>query len=139
MTLLLDTDVVVDYLYGRPAAVAVITEMRSRGLSISTITLMEILEGIEGGQSPERARRGFRSFLRRTRVLVVSQAIAARAATIRLDLRRNKRQVSGRTLDIIVAATALEHGLMLLTRNRRDYDDIAGLRLYDNYPADLGE
>ena len=70
------------------------------------------------------------AFLRRTRILVVSRPIADRAATIRFELRRQKRPIDHRLLDLIVAATALEHGLILVTCNTRDYADISGLRLY---------
>jgi predicted nucleic acid-binding protein len=33
--------------------------------------------------------------------------------------------------DAIIAATALEHGLELVSRNVRDYGRVAGLRLRD--------
>jgi predicted nucleic acid-binding protein len=33
-------------------------------------------------------------------------------------------------LDLLIAATALEHDLTLLTRNRRHFDRITGLKLY---------
>ena len=74
MSFLIDTDVVIDFLYGRSAAVAFVDHQRLKGLSVSTITLMEVIEGIEGGRTPERARRGLRVFMRRTRVLVVSRS-----------------------------------------------------------------
>jgi tRNA(fMet)-specific endonuclease VapC len=133
MSFLFDTDVV-DALYGRPEAIDLVSQLRAEGICVSTISLMEIIEGIEAGRTPDRARRGLRSFMRRTRVLVVSRSVALRAATIRVDLRRRKRQVNERVLDIIVAAPAIEHGLTLITRIRHHYDDIADLRLYDDYP-----
>ena len=130
MSHLVDTDWVADWLSGRPDAIVVLADFRRTGLAISTITYMETLEGIAGSPARYRAHQGFRAFLRGIRILVVSRAIAERAAEIRLDLRRQKRQVNERALDILVAATAMEHDLTLVTRNIRDYSDIAGLRLY---------
>jgi predicted nucleic acid-binding protein len=45
-------------------------------------------------------------------------------------LRRNKRQIHERALDILVAATAIELDLILVSRNTKHFEDIAGLRLY---------
>lgn len=104
--------------------------MKRSGIALSVITYLEGLEGITGGRDPQRNRRAFRSFLRGTRLLVVSRPIAERAAIIRLDLRRQMRQVNERALDILIAATAIEHGLTLVTRNVRDYADIPDLRLH---------
>jgi len=36
-----------------------------------------------------------------------------------------------RTPDALIAATALEHGLALVTRNRRDFERVHGLRVLD--------
>ena len=91
---------------------------------------MELLEGIAGRGNSAEAQRGFRILLRHTRTLIVSRAIAERAAYVRLDLRRQKRQVNERSMDILITATAIEHGLTLVTGNTRDYADIPGLRLY---------
>jgi predicted nucleic acid-binding protein len=38
--------------------------------------------------------------------------------------------VQHRAFDLVLAATALEHGLTLATRNTKDYADIPALALY---------
>lgn len=58
----------------------------------------------------------------------MDRAIAERAGR----LRRGSRM---RTPDALIAATALEHGLALVTRNRRDFERVNGLRVLD--PHDL--
>jgi predicted nucleic acid-binding protein len=74
----------------------------------------------------------FRRFLKRVDVHGVNRPVAERAADIRIELRRQKRQVNERSLDILIAATAIAHDLTLVTRNSGDYQDIAGLRLYQH-------
>ena len=59
-----------------------------------------------------------------------SVAIAERCAGLRETLQRHGKRVRPRALDLIVAATALEYGLTLVTRNTDDYRDIPGLTLY---------
>jgi predicted nucleic acid-binding protein len=130
MSALVDSDIIADYLVDQAEAVELLNRIRRTGLAVSAITYMEILEGVAGSRNPQQAGLAMRRFMRGTRVIVVSRPIAARAAAIRIDLRSRKRPVAGRVLDLIIAATAIEHGLILVTRNLRDYQDITGLRLY---------
>jgi hypothetical protein len=55
--------------------------------------------------------------------------VAERAAAIRADLRRQRRPLTHRALDLLIAATAIEHGAPLASRNTPDYADIPGLLL----------
>lgn len=62
------------------------------------------------------------------RVLPVTQVIADRWGAL-----AGRRQLAGRPLgapDGLIAATALEHGLTLVTRNVRDFEGL-GLNLFD--------
>ena len=67
-------------------------------------------------------------FLAPFREIAVDRAIAERAGRLR-------RGSPMRTPDALIAATAIEHGLELVTRNRRDFEAVPGLRLRD--PASL--
>jgi predicted nucleic acid-binding protein len=49
---------------------------------------------------------------------------------MREDLAHHDTRVRSRALDLITAAIALEHGYTLVTYNRKDYEDIAELSLY---------
>jgi predicted nucleic acid-binding protein len=97
---------------------------------ISVITLLEIRRGID---QVERKDAPFAAILeqwleRRVkpafagRVLAVSPAVAERAGRI----------AAGRTrglADCLIAATALEHRLKLVTRNVTDFKDVQGLEI----------
>jgi predicted nucleic acid-binding protein len=116
MTYLIDSDRIADWLAGRPDAVQLLTSLRR--------------EGIISAVDQRRGRQAWRAFQRGVRILVLSRPVAERAAAIRVDLRRQKRQVDERALDILIAATAIEHELTLVTHNTRDYADISRLQLY---------
>jgi predicted nucleic acid-binding protein len=57
------------------------------------------------------------------------RAEAQRCAEIREVLRSEGKRVRQRALDLMIAATALEHDLTLVTNNAADYQDVPGLRL----------
>jgi predicted nucleic acid-binding protein len=127
---LLDSDVVVVVLKGQTQTAHLLQALYPDGLAISVIALSELHEGIVGSYDPRKHMRGLRRFLKGVRVLGVSRHIAERNAELRADLRRRKRDVSFRAFDLLIAATALQHNLTLVTRNRRDYQDIPGLTLH---------
>jgi predicted nucleic acid-binding protein len=56
--------------------------------------------------------------------------VAERCARLRETLRTQKKRVNSRTLDLIIAAIALEYGLTLITKNTEDFKDIPDLPLY---------
>ena len=127
MKYLTDSTWAIDYLNGRPAAHALYPMLDADGLAISIITYMELCEGVEGNRDPEQAERILRNFLRGVTVLPFSRRVARRAAQLRGDLRRQRRPVEQRALDILIAATALTYGLVMVTSDA-DYDDIPDLK-----------
>jgi predicted nucleic acid-binding protein len=109
--LLIDTDVFVDHLRGA-------RELRPRrdDVSYPVITRCELFAGRETEEQAVTVLLGpFRE-------LTVDRAIAERAGKIR-------RETGMRARDALIAATALEHRLTLLTRNLRDFEPIRALRL----------
>ncbi|MBI4319078.1 MAG: type II toxin-antitoxin system VapC family toxin [Chloroflexi bacterium] len=127
---LVDTDWVVDYLTGQKPAGDLFATLLQGGVAISIISLSEIYEGIYGSRDPKLAEAAFRLFLREVPVLGISRAIAKRNGQIRMELRRHRHQIAHRALDLLIAATALEHDLILVTRNLIDYTDVPGLKIH---------
>jgi tRNA(fMet)-specific endonuclease VapC len=128
-TYLLDTDWIVDILTGQEKAIKTILELTASGLALSIITYGELYEGAAFARDPAPALAGLRSFLKGKTILPLTQPIMERFAQIRGSLSRPIRQQIG-DLDILIAATCLEHDLTLLTRNRKDFQQIPNLKLY---------
>jgi tRNA(fMet)-specific endonuclease VapC len=72
---------------------------------------------------------GLEAFLEGKEILPLSQAVMEHFAIVRGALPRQIRQQIG-DMDILIAATALEHDLTLLTRNLKDFQQIPDLKLY---------
>jgi len=109
--LLLDTDVFVDHLRGARR----LHPGRDR-VSYSVVTRCELFAG--RGVDEEAVGLLLAPF----REIPVDRSIAERAGRLR-------RSSTVRTPDSLIAATALEHRLMLVTRNIRDFKGMAGLRM----------
>ena len=129
MPYLIDSDRVIPYLHGDPDAVQLLEQLAPQGIGISIITYMEVYDGLAREPNPRRAEADLQAFLTSVPIFPFTLAVARRCAELRQSLRAQGRRVGSRALDLIVAATALEHGLILVTRNVADYRDVPGLQL----------
>ncbi len=130
MAYLLDSDMVIDFLGDDPQTIVLFNTLSADGIFVSIISYMETFQGvIDNGLSPED-RDKFTAFFASVPVLPLSPVIAIRCAHVRSTLKQQGKNIRRRALDLLIAATALEHGLELVTRNTKDYADVTGLTLY---------
>jgi predicted nucleic acid-binding protein len=108
MNAVVDTNILIDYLNGSTKARAELD--RFERISISVVTWMEVLVGVEIGGAEDAVR----AFLKRFDVQPIEAGIAERAVDIR-------RKTKIRLPDAIVWATAMQLGVVLMTRNTRDF------------------
>lgn len=127
MKYLVDTDWVADYLKGRAPAVSLLQRLRPDGLAIRVITFGEVYEGIHYGTKPDREKAALAQTLRVMTVLDVDVEIARRFALIRGDLRQRGLLIP--QPDILIAATAIDYDLTLVTRNLRHFDRMPDLMI----------
>src|SRR6266487_1197843 len=128
MSYLIDTDAVADWLNNRPEAIRLLPTLEPEGLAISLITYGEVYDGIYYGHGPRTAEQAFLRFLRGVTVLPLTRTIMKRFARIRGQLRRQGLTVQDP--DLLIAATALTHGMTLVTRNLRHFQRIPDLTIY---------
>jgi predicted nucleic acid-binding protein len=116
MTLLLDTTVLVDVLRGRTHALTMLSEAARSGHTFAT-SVMNVAE-VYAGIKPNEGSMA-REFLDQLTKHDITPSIAEHGGRL-----VNMWARQGRTLtvvDTIVAATALEHNLALVTANRKDF------------------
>ena len=125
---LIDTNVVSEVRKPKPEpkVLAFIAARPLAHLYVSVVTLAEIRFGIESMDDPQR-RAGLNDWLMYTvrpmfdqRVLPLTEEIMLRWRIVLEDGRKAGHTYS--QPDLIIAATALEHGLTVVTRDRSDYD-----------------
>ncbi|MGH3754177.1 MAG: type II toxin-antitoxin system VapC family toxin [Pseudonocardiaceae bacterium] len=114
--ILVDTDVLIANLRGVDAARVWLRDTRRQAgrLAVSVVTNAEIVGGM---RSPER--REVALLLNSLRPLPVTGMIAHRAGELRRRYRRSHCAI--RLVDYLIAATALVHGLELVTLNIKHF------------------
>lgn len=130
MRYLLDTNVILPYLANEQTGKALLSQLAADGIAISTITLMEVWQGLYQTAAPLTATERYQAFFDAVVILPFDEPVARRCAKLRYDLQRQGARIRPRALDLMIAATALEHGLVLVTRNTGDYHDVPQLVLY---------
>ena len=118
--LLIDTDVLIDFLRAVPPAVRWLEGTTGR-VFISTITVSELFAGVREGQE----RETLEAFIRTFEIIPVDEAVARRGGLIRRDFFRSH----GVGLpDALLAATALIHDLEFVTLNQKHFPMLENLR-----------
>lgn len=132
MPYLLDADWVIHALGGREPAVTLLPQLATNGLSICPITIAEVYEGAFGSSNPQDRLASYRQFLAPIPVLPLSDGVIERFAQLRAELRSRGQLIPD--FDLLVAATALNYELTLLTFNIRHFNRIPGLTIYQVTP-----
>ncbi len=130
MPYLVDSNIAVDHSLDVPTALALLEQLALEGIAVSIVTYMEAFQGVEQSPDPGKAREKFEAFLTGVLILPFSFAVAERCARLRKTLKTQNKRVNSRALDLIIAATALEYDLTLVTENIEDFKDIPDLSLY---------
>lgn len=104
---LLDTNVLIDFLRGIPAAQAELA--RYDDMAISVITWMEVLAG-----APQALAQATRDFLHDFQLIELDSEIAERAVAIRREHRL-------KLPDAIIWASAQVHARLLVTRDTKGF------------------
>jgi predicted nucleic acid-binding protein len=117
--LLIDTDVIIDYLRGQPDAVTYI-ESLANPLLISTITVAELYSGVREGDE----RTKLEAFLSAFECVPVSEEIAVKGGLYRRDYKSRKSGLA----DALIAATAEIRGATLVTLNIKHFPMLSSVK-----------
>ncbi len=124
---LVDTNVVSETRLHRPhpAVLAWLRSTRSDELQVSALTIGEIQKGVENlrDRDPNRAS-SIESWLDEA-VLQHFEVLEFDSAAAREWARLMNGLPADLTIDAMIAATALVHGLTVVTRNERDFELLA--------------
>ena len=124
---MLDTDICIHVINARPEKLIQKFERHAAQICMSSIALAELLYGAEKSTRRQASLETVANFAARLEVMAFAEGAAVHYGQIRAELERAGTPVG--THDMLIAAHARSEGLVIVTRNRREFDRIAGLRV----------
>jgi tRNA(fMet)-specific endonuclease VapC len=124
---MLDTNIAIYVIKRRPPEALATFNRHAGQLCISSITLAELIHGVEKSAMPDRNLRQVEDFASRLVVLEYGNKSAAHYGDIRAVLERKGTPIG--VNDLHIAGHARSEGLTLVTNNIKEFDRVDGLRL----------
>lgn len=121
----IDSDILIDYLRGFPESRDFfLNASNGRTLFVSAVNVVEIYSGKDTKEKLKRENIG--EFLSNFKIIPLHETVAKRAGMLRRDYGKP-------FADTIIAATAIEYNLTLVTRNEKHFRGIAELKIFVPY------
>jgi tRNA(fMet)-specific endonuclease VapC len=98
-------------------------------LHVSVITVGELYTWALRASAPPQRRQFLADLLNDVMVLDVTEAVGRKFGELRAAL--FDAGTPAPEMDLVIAATAIVHGLILITHNVRDFDAVPGLMVQD--------
>lgn len=128
MTYLIDADRLIDVNSGRPEPTHALDALRFDGLAVSIVSHGELFEGAFGFPDTDARLARIYALLRPFKTLPLNRPIMQIFGRNRSGMRRAGNRIPD--FDLHIGATAVHHGLILITRNLKDFERVPGLRTY---------
>jgi tRNA(fMet)-specific endonuclease VapC len=122
-----DTDVLIDFLRGSGEAERIEIELNTGRLCTTAVTAFELWAG---SKSPQQVAT-VETLLAAVTILPLDVSSARRAGEVRRELERAGTAIG--MADSLIAGIALDHGAILITRNKKHYQRVPGLKLSSHY------
>lgn len=118
MTVLLDTNILIDFFHGVPSATEFLRSLSGNQLQISVLTVMEIVRGAHKTNMPKRYIDEFKNFLVDFSVEIksVTETVAVRCGELVAIMERDGVRIG--VVDALLAATALEYQCVIATDDK---------------------
>ena len=124
---MLDTNIAIYVIKRRPPEILATFNRHAGQLCISSITLAELIHGVEKSARPDHNLRQVEDFISRLTVLEYGNKASAHYGNIRAVLERKGTPIG--VNDLHIAGHARSEGVTLVTNNIKEFERVEGLRL----------
>jgi tRNA(fMet)-specific endonuclease VapC len=126
MNYLLDTNICIHFFRGKFNLIDKFQQVKLENCAISEITLAELMFGAENSSNPIKNREIVEQFTSQIKILPIFNAIAIYAKE-KVRLRKKGEMISD--FDLLIGATAISSGLIMITENRKEFERITAIQL----------
>lgn len=126
---MLDTNICIATIRRKPDVVRAAFNLHHAQMCISSVTVMELMYGVEMSAQPQRDLADVEGFIARLDVLDYDVAAAEHTAHIRAELTRAGTQIGPH--DQMIAGHARSRGLVVVTNNPKEFKRVPGSRVED--------
>jgi len=126
---LLDTDILVGFLRNDPHAISKIqTLLKEGGIGyISSINIHEIIKGAHLSKNTEKNLEKIRTLVQSLNLLSFNDQNAFLSG--KLSAEQEKKGIFSTQNDMFIAAVAVQNQFILITRNKKYFENIEGLQI----------
>jgi tRNA(fMet)-specific endonuclease VapC len=126
---MLDTNLCIATIRNKPAAIHGAFNLHHAQMCISSVTVMELMYGVEVSSQSQRNLANVEGFIARLDVLDYDVPAAAHTAQIRAELTKAGTQIG--PYDQMIAGHARSRGLVVVTNTTKEFKRVPGLRIED--------
>ena len=124
---MLDTNILIDTIKNRPKKVREAFKKHADYLSMSAVTLGEMIYGAERSAQVSRNLEDIEGLAARVDVLPFDYRAATHFGQVRAELMKTGKPIG--PYDLMIAGHARSLGLVLVTNNMREFKRVPGLRV----------
>lgn len=124
---LLDTNIWIALAKGEPGPIARLRKLDPAEIAVCSVVRAELMFGARKSRRVEENLRGFRDLLAPFASLPFDDRAAEHYGMVRASLEGAGTPIGAN--DLLIASIALAHDCLLVTRNSREFERVAGLRL----------
>jgi len=127
---LLDTNIISAFMKGNSAAMDSVSQYvkRHKHISLSIITYYELLRGLKAIGSDKKIA-AFQAFMAQCEIIPLTQPTIETAAEIYAALKNQGMLIED--ADILIAATAINNGMSLVTDNIEHFRRVHGIKIHN--------
>ena len=127
----LDTNTVIYYFKDAGGVTARLRQLRPSDIGIPVSVFYELETGIAKSQQPQKRRKQLDTLLGAVQLLPFDKLAAKRAGELRAQMEAAGTPMGA--IDYQIAGIALAQRAILVTRNKKEFDRVPGLKVEDWY------